>query len=222
MPVFDFQFVGELIPLMLKYLNVTLKMSLISLFFALIIGIILALIIDAKIPILQNFCRVYVSFFRGTPLVAQLFFIYFGLIQIIPILKGLNAFNSAVVVLSLNAGAYCSESLRGAIASIHKGQLEACYAFGMTYFQAMRRVILPQAMRVAIPTLANTFADIIKGSSLAFTIGVTEIMATAQSEAAARYKFLEAFTCVVLVYWGISIFIGFVQSRLEKSLNKAV
>ena len=134
----------------------------------------------------------------------------------------MDAFTSAIVVLSLNAGAYCSESLRGAIASVSKGQLEAAYAFGMTYFQAMRKIILPQAMRVAIPTLTNTFADIVKGSSLAFTIGVTEIMATAQSEAAAKYKFLEAFTCVVLVYWVISIIIGFLQSRFEKHLNRGV
>lgn len=219
MPTFDFKFAMDLIPLMLKYLMVTLKISFLSLVFALIIGTIIALIVDSKVPILCQIAKIYVSFFRGTPLIAQLFFIYFGLIQLIPGLKGLSAITSAIIVLSLNAAAYCSESFRGAIKSIDKGQMEAAYAFGMTYFQAMRRIILPQAIKFAIPTLANVFADIIKGSSLAFTIGVTEIMATAQSEAAAKYKFLEAFTCVILVYWALSGIVGFIQNKLEKSLN---
>ncbi|MEG1254418.1 amino acid ABC transporter permease [Clostridium sp.] len=221
MPIFDFQFVINLIPLMLKYLKVTLTLSLVSLVFALLIGTAIALFVDAKVPVLKQLSSVYVSFFRGTPLVAQMFFIYFGLIQIIHGLKGLDAMTSAIIVLSLNASAYCSESLRAAIASVDKGQKEAAYAIGMTYTQAMVRIILPQAIRVAIPTLVNTFADIVKGSSLAFTIGVTEIMATAQSEAAAKYKFLEAFTCVILIYWMLSGIIGFIQGKLEKSFNKA-
>lgn len=219
---FDIDFILNLLPLMLKYLMVTLKLSFLALFFSMILGIILAIVVDAKVFILSTISKIYVSFFRGTPLVAQLFFIYFGLIQVIPVLKNLTAFTSAVIVLSLNAAAYCSESLRGAIASVDKGQLEAAYAFGMTYSQAMRRIVLPQAVRVAIPTLANVFADIVKGSSLAFTIGVTEIMATAQSEAAAQYKFLEAFTCVILVYWALSGVISIIQVQLEKVLNKFI
>ncbi|MBU5228258.1 amino acid ABC transporter permease [Clostridium senegalense] len=221
MVIFDLDFALNLIPLMLKYLMVTLKLSFLSLIFALILGVILAIIVDAKVPMLSFIAKVYVSFFRGTPLVAQLFFIYFGLIQIIPMLKGLSAFTSAVIALSLNAAAYCSESLRGAISSIDKGQMEAAYAFGMTYYQGMIRIVLPQAIKVAIPTLVNVFADIVKGSSLAFTIGVTEIMATAQSEAAAQYKFLEAFTCVILVYWALSGIISIIQSKLEKVFSKA-
>ena len=221
MQVFDFEFVVNLIPIMLKYLGVTLKMSLLALVLGMVVAMIISLIVDAEIPVLKRLAKVYISFFRGTPLVAQLFFIYFGLIKIIPELKALSAFNAAVIVLGLNSAAYFAESLRGAISSVDKGQAEACYAFGMTYTQSMRRIILPQAIRVAIPAMTNTFADIIKGSSLAFTIGVTEIMATAQSEAAASYKYLEAFTCVVIIYWLINVFVVFIQNKLEKKLSEA-
>jgi len=221
MQIFDFEFVANLIPIMVKYLGVTFKMSLLALVLGIVVAMVIALVVDADIPVLKRLSKIYISFFRGTPLVAQLFFIYFGLIKIIPSLKGLSAFNAAVIVLGLNSSAYFAESLRGAISSVDKGQAEACYAFGMTYTQAMVRIILPQAIRVAIPAMTNTFADIIKGSSLAFTIGVTEIMATAQSEAAATYKYLEAFTCVVIIYWLINLAVVYVQNKLEKKLSEA-
>lgn len=221
MQIFDFEFIVNLIPIMIKYLGVTFKMSLLALVLGIVVAMIIAFIVDADIPVLKRLSKIYISFFRGTPLVAQLFFIYFGLIKIIPALKELSAFNAAVIVLGLNSSAYFAESLRGAISSVDKRQAEACYAFGMTYIQAMVRVILPQAIRVAIPAMTNTFADIIKGSSLAFTIGVTEIMATAQSEAAATYKYLEAFTCVVIIYWIINLLVVYVQNKLEKKLSEA-
>jgi putative amino-acid transport system permease protein len=221
MRIFDIDFVSRLIPIMSKYLAVTIKMSLLALVLGLIVSFIIAMIVDSKVIVLDKLSKIYISFFRGTPLVAQLFFIYFGLIRIIPSLKNLEAFTAAVIVLGLNSSAYFAESLRGAISSIDKGQIEACYAFGMTYTQAMFRIILPQAIRVAIPAMTNTFADIIKGSSLAFTIGVTEIMASAQSEAASTYKYLEAFTCVVIIYWGINLLIAFIQNKLEQKLSEA-
>ena len=221
MQTFDFGFVIGLIPIMMKYLVVTLKMSFLALLLGLVVAIIIAFIVDAKVPVLSKLSNVYISFFRGTPLVAQMFFIYFGLIQIIPGLKELEAFDAVVIVLGLNSSAYFSESLRGAISSVDKGQMEACYAFGMTYTQAMVRVVLPQAIRVAIPAMMNTFADIVKGSSLAFTIGVTEIMSTAQSEAAVTYKYLEAFTCVIIIFWSINLFLTFVQRKLEIKMSEA-
>lgn len=221
MQVFDLSFMVDLIPIMLKYLVVTLKMSFLALLLGLFVAIIIALIVDAKLPVLNKLSNIYISFFRGTPLVAQMFFIYFGLIQIIPGLKELEAFDAVVIVLGLNSSAYFSESLRGAISSVDKGQMEACYAFGMTYTQAMVRVVLPQAIRVAIPAMMNTFADIVKGSSLAFTIGVTEIMSTAQSEAAVSYKYLEAFTCVIIIFWSINLFLTYMQRKLEIKMSEA-
>ncbi|CQR73766.1 putative amino-acid permease protein YxeN [Sporomusa ovata DSM 2662] len=221
MQVFDVDFALNLLPLMFSYLKVTLAMSALSLCLALILSVFIALIVQAKVSVLYPMAKVYVSFFRGTPLIAQLFFLYFGVVQLIPSLKGLDAFTAAVIGLSLNASAYMSETLRGAILSVDKGQMEACLSIGMTYLQSMRRVILPQAARVAIPALSNNFVDIIKGSALAFTLGVTELMATAQMEGAASYRFLEAFTDVILMYWLITLAFSRVQQKLEQKMNQA-
>lgn len=221
MQVFDVDFALNLLPLMFNYLKVTLTMSVLALGLALVLAVLITLIVQARVVILHPLAKVYVSFFRGTPLIAQLFFLYFGVVQLIPYLKGLDAFTAAVIGLSLNASAYMSETLRGAILSVDKGQMEACLSVGMTYLQAMRRVILPQAARVAIPTLSNNFVDIIKGSALAFTLGVTELMATAQMEGAASYRFLEAFTDVIIMYWLITLAFGRLQQKLEQKMSQA-
>ena len=221
MPKFDFHYFTNLIPLMIKSLQITFGISILALLLGLVIALIIALIVQAKIKILYPLTKVYISFFRGTPLIAQLFFLYFGIVQLIPSLKGMNAFAAAVLGIGLNSSAYMSETLRGAISSVDKGQMEACLSVGMTYIQAMRRIILPQAARVAIPALSNSFVDIVKGSALAFTLGVTEIMAVAQSEGASSYKFLESFTAVVLLYWIIITAFGYLQKILEKKMNEA-
>ena len=218
---FDIKYFNKLIPLMFKYLKVTFKISFLALFLGLIIAIFIALINESKVKILYPLTKVWVSFFRGTPLIAQLFFLYFGIVQLIPSLRGLSAMKAAVIGLGFNASAYMSETLRGAISSIDRGQMEACLSVGMTYLQAMKRIILPQAARVAIPALSNSFVDIIKSSSLAFTLGVTEIMAVAQSEGASSYRFLESFTAVIIIYWIIISFFGYLQKILEKKMNEA-
>lgn len=216
---FDIGFFIKLIPLMSQYLVVTFKLSIIALIIGLVLALIIAIIVHMKIKILSTIMNIWISFFRGTPLIAQLFFFYFGLVQMIPSLKSMSAFTAAAITLGLNASAYMAESIRGALMSVNKGQLEASFSLGMTYFKSMRYVILPQALRVAIPALSNSFCDIIKGSSLAFTIGVTEIMATAQMEGASSYRFLESFTAVILMYWMIVSILTFLQDKLERKLN---
>ena len=221
MQIFDVDFALSLFPLMMRYLKVTLSMSVLALILGLIMAIIIVTVVHARVKVLCPIMKVYVSFFRGTPLIAQLFFLYFGVVQIIPALKGINGFTAAVIGLGLHSSAYMSETLRGAILSIDKGQMEACLSIGMTYLQAMRRIVLPQAARVAIPALSNSFIDIIKGSALSFTLGVTELMATAQMEGASSYRYLEAFTDVILMYWFITSAFGYLQQKLEKRLNQA-
>lgn len=219
--VFDVGFFIGLLPIMLKYVRVTFALSLLALCFGTILAVFIALVIHMNVRILKPIVKVWVSFFRGTPLVAQLFFFYFGMIQLFPQMKGMSAFTAAVIGLSFNTSAYMSETLRGAILSVDKGQMEGCLSIGMTYFQAMRRVVVPQAIRVAIPALSNSFCDIIKGSSLAFTLGVTEIMAAAQMEGASSYRFLEAFTAVILMYWAIISCFSRLQKVLEIRLNRS-
>lgn len=220
---FDLQFAIRLLPTMSKYMGVTLTLASLSIFFGLVLAFFIALIIHAKVRVLQRFFKIYISFFRGTPLVAQLFCMYFGLLPLMPALTlKVSSFQAALIVMSLNSSAYMAESLRGAISSIDKGQMEASMAVGMTYFQAMRRIILPQAFRVALPTLCSSFINVLKDTSLTFYIGVKEMMATAQLEAASSYRYMEAFIDVLLIYWLLTSILGYVSKRLETRTNHMV
>tara|TARA_R110001583_G_scaffold191_4_gene1825 strand:+ start:6633 stop:7304 length:672 start_codon:yes stop_codon:yes gene_type:complete len=218
---FDLQYIIELMPILFRYLGVTMEMALWGFLFALILALGLALVRVFKITIIQHFVSLYISFFRGTPLLVQLFLLYYGFPQFMPIFVGMDAFTAAIIGLSLHFSAYMAESIRAAILGIDKSQMEACLSLGMTRLQAMRRVILPQASRVATPSLMNYFIDMIKSTSLAFTLGVAEIMAKAQMEASSSFKFFESFLAVAVVYWVVVIFFTRIQHLLEYRLNKA-
>jgi putative amino-acid transport system permease protein len=218
---FDLQYIIELMPILFKYLGVTMEMALWGFLFALILSLSLALVRVFKIPFIQHFAALFISFFRGTPLLVQLFLLYYGLPQFMPIFIGMDAFTASIVGLSLHFSAYMAESIRAAILGIDKSQMEACLSIGMTRLQAMKRIILPQAARVATPSLMNYFIDMIKSTSLAFTLGVAEIMAKAQMEASSSFKFFESFLAVALVYWGVVIIFTRLQHILENRLNKA-
>lgn len=220
---FDFEFMIRIIPIMLKYSTVTIRLSLLAILTGFTISFFIAIIVYAKVPILSKFFKVYISFFRGTPLMAQLFCFYFGILPVFSklVLK-VSSFQAALIILSLASSAYMAESLRAAITSIHRGQMEAAKSIGMTYMQAMFRIILPQAIKVATPTLFSSFINIIKDTSLVFAIGVKEMMATAQLEGASGYRYLEAYVCVLLVYWGITSIMGLAQKRIEIRLGKSV
>lgn len=218
---FDLQYVIELMPILLKYLGVTMEMALWGFVFAFILALTLALVRVFKITVIQHLAALFISFFRGTPLLVQLFLLYYGLPQLLPIFVGMDAFTAAIIGLSLHFSAYMAETIRAAIIGIDKSQMEASLSLGMTRVQAMKRIILPQAARVATPSLMNYFIDMIKSTSLAFTLGVTEIMAKAQMEASSSFKFFESFLAVALVYWVVVLFFTRIQHILENRLNKA-
>lgn len=217
----DIGYIFELLPLMVSSAKNTIIIAVCALVLSLIIATMLALFVENRILILCPFAKIYISFFRGTPLLVQLYLIYFGLPKAFPILMSMTAFTAIVVALSLNTAAYMAEIIRGAITSVSKGQSEAGLSIGLSSFQVFRKIIFPQAIRVAVPALANCFVDLIKGSSMAFTIGVVELMSTANREGGATYKFLEAFIAAALVYWTLVTFSNFVQRRLEKYFNVA-
>ncbi len=221
MTSFDIDYTLGIFPILVKYIDITISMALISTAIALVIAIIIAIIKTFKIKVLSSFCDLYISFLRGTPLIVQLFLLYFGLPQILPIFSNLDAYSASIAGLSLHFSAYMAESIRGAISSIDKGQFEAASSLGMSKTQSFSYIILPQAIRVAIPSLMNNFIDLIKSTSLAFTLGVPEIMAKAQLEASSSYKYFEAFLAVALVYWVIVISFTYLQKKIEKRLNKA-
>tara|TARA_R110002012_G_scaffold18455_10_gene67793 strand:- start:11924 stop:12574 length:651 start_codon:yes stop_codon:yes gene_type:complete len=210
-----------LVPVILGYVPLTLFMAVAGMVFALILASLLAVERVAKVPVLDWFVVLFISFFRGTPLLVQLFLFYFGLPQVLSFLTQIDGVTAAIMGLTLHFSAYMAESIRAAIMGVDRSQWEAAQSIGMTQGQLMWRIILPQAARIAAPTLVNYFIDMIKGTSLAFTLGVTEMMGAAQKEAAGSFLYFEAFLVVAVMYWVIVEVLSQGQKRLETHLNKA-
>jgi putative amino-acid transport system permease protein len=210
-----------LVHVLLRYLPLTLGMATGAMVMALVLAIVLAMVRVLRVPILDQLVQGFVSFFRGTPLLVQLFLFYYGLPQIVPAFTAINGIQAAVAGLTLHFAAYMAESIRAAILGVDRSQWEATQAVGMTQVQAMRRIILPQAARVAAPTLLNYFIDMIKSTSLAFTLGVTEMMGAAQKEAASSFRYFEAFLLVAIFYWVVVEILSILQRRLEVRMSRA-
>jgi len=166
---------------------------------------------------LSAVARFYVWVIRGTPLLVQLFLIFYGLPNLGIVL---DAFPAALIGFTLNMGAYTSEILRAAISSISTGQWDAAFSIGMSWPQAMRRTILPQAARVATPPLANSFIGLVKDTSLAAAITVPELFQSAQRVAAATYEPLVLYSEAALIYLMFSSVLSALQSRLEVRLGR--
>ena len=214
----DLTYAIKQFPVIFSYLGVTLKISIISMIFTVLLSLTLTIIRYYKVPVLTTIVNVYIDVFRGTPLLTQLFFIYYGFAQISPFFKNMEAINAAILGLTLNAASYTTESMRSALESISKGQTEAGLSVGMTRLQVLYHVIIPQAARVAIPILSNDFIALLKNSSMAFTLGVREIMGQATLIGNGSFKFFEAYLIVVVIYFCLSKIINIGQKYLEKYL----
>ncbi|KHA54270.1 amino acid ABC transporter permease [Sulfitobacter geojensis] len=221
MRALDFDYMWDLVPVLLGYVPLTLFMALVGMFFALILASVMAVERVFRIPVLDVFVRLFISFFRGTPLLVQLFLFYYGLPQVLAFLTTIDGVTATIMGLTLHFSAYMAESIRAAILGVDRSQWEASQAVGMTQTQMMVHIILPQAARVAAPTLVNYFIDMIKGTSLAFTLGVTELMGATQKEAAGSFLYFEAFLVVAAIYWIMVESLSFAQRHLETYLNKA-
>lgn len=210
---------SSLQPLLKGAIFYTIPLTLITFVLGLILAILTALARISSVKIFQYIARVYVSAIRGTPLLVQLFIIFYGLPNVG---VTIDPYISAVIGFSLNVGAYASEIIRAAIISIPKGQWEAGYSIGMTYSQALRRIILPQAARVSVPPLSNTFISLVKDTSLASLVLVTEMFRKAQEIAAMNYEFLLVYSEAALIYWVICFFLSILQQFMEKRLDRYV
>lgn len=219
--VFDIEYFWRLFPKVLKGLDVTFSMTILSFMMALIIATMIALICKYKIKILYQISLLYISFFRGSPIITQMFFIYFGLPYLIPSLKSISAYMAATITIALNMSAYMAETIRAAITSVDKGQIEAGLSVGMTNLQIMKRIVFPQAIRIAIPPLGNNFIMTLKGTAVAFTIGVTEIMAKAKIEASNSYRYFECYAVVMIIYWIMVVILSYFQRKIEDKVNRA-
>lgn len=198
----------------------TLFIAVVSLVIAVTGGLILALLLRSNILILTAPAKLYISFFRAVPTLVQLFIIYYGLPQIIPSMSIIDALTASIIGLSLKNAAYLAEIFRAAITSVDKGQFEGARAVGMTKAQAYVRIILPQAVRNAIPATGNQFIGLMKETSLVFTLGLTELFAQAKILASGSYRYFETYLAVAVIYWILTIVYSYFQTLLEKKVNK--
>ncbi|MDD3949404.1 MAG: amino acid ABC transporter permease [Anaerolineaceae bacterium] len=224
--LFDFDYMFRSFPEILRQAPVTLLISVGSMAIGLVIGLITALLKIYKIPVLSWIATFYVSFTRGTPLLVQIYLSYYGIPKILAFMNiGLNIGQVPSIVFiyvaySLNVGAYLSESIRSAIQAIDKGQVEDAYSVGMSKVQSMFRIIIPQAVTIALPNFGNSFIGLMKDTSLAFIIGVVEIMAQAKIVGARSLRFFEVYINSAIIYWVICLIMERVLYWLEKKTRK--
>ena len=221
MDVLNVEYMVGLIPVLLGYLPLTLQLAGTGMVLALILACLFAVVRVLRIPVLNPLAIVFISFFRGTPLLVQLFLFYYGLPQLVSALTVIDGITATIMGLTMHFSAYMAESIRAAIIGVDRSQTEAALSIGMTNGQMMRRIVLPQATRVALPTLMNYFIDMIKATSLAFTLGVTELMGATQKEAAGSFLYFEAFIVAAIMYWIVVEMLSKFQHYLEVRLNKA-
>jgi len=204
-------------PFLLKGAGYTVELSLGGMVFGLSLGFVIALMRLSRRKLLRGIARTYVSFIRGTPLLVQLFVIYYGLPQFG---ISLDPIPSALIGLTLNVAGYTGEILRAAIASIDKGQWEAARALGLSWSQTMRLVVMPQAARVALPPLGNSFISLVKDTSLAATIQVPELFRQAQLITARTFQIFTMYLTAAILYWIISTALSWGQERLERHYSR--
>lgn len=206
------------LPSLLKGLQITLIITIISLFFASIIGMLMGLFSVGHSKALKGLAKSYVNIIRGTPLIVQAFFLYFGIPSLINGLR-IPALVAGIIVISVNSGAYMSEIFRGGIESIHNGQMEAARSLGMNYKQAMVKVILPQAIRRMIPAMLNQFIISLKDTSLLTVIGVRELTQSGQIIIATNFRSLEIWFVVGLIYFIVIMGLTAITRRIESRLE---
>lgn len=216
--------------IILSVAPVTLLLAVAAMLFGLIIGSICALIQINKVPVLRRFVQLYLSVMRGTPLLVLLYIAYYGIPQVVDAIAeatgiGISANNIpsivfAIIALSMERSAYLTEAIRSALLSVPKGQMEASHSVGMTTFQGYIRIVVPQALVVAIPNFGNLFLGVVKGSSLASVVAVVEMMNMANIQAVGSYRFMETYAVVSVIYWMICIVFEQIFAKTEKKLSR--
>lgn len=202
----------ESLPILLQAAIITIFLAVVSMVVGLAIGLLVALARISKNILIRRLAVAYISVIRGTPLLVQIYVVYYGLPQVG---ISLDPIPSGILALSINAGAYLSESFRAAIESVDKGQMEASYSIGMTYYQALMRIILPQCIRTALPTVGNTYIGLLKDTSLVSVITVTELLQSASLIIARTFQPLTLYLEVGFIYWVLSTGFSVIQDRIE-------
>ncbi|KRM61230.1 ABC transporter, permease protein [Paucilactobacillus vaccinostercus DSM 20634] len=217
---FDFSYFLSLFAQLIPYVPITLLMAVVSMVLAIVLGMVLTSFELTKVTPLRWFARFYISLFRGMPTLVQLFIIYYGLPQIFPVFRGIPALVAAIVGLGFKQSSYLAEIFRAAIGSVDDGQIEAGQSLNIKRSKLFFHVVLPQATVNALPATGNTFVSLIKETSLAFALGLTELFADGKMLAGDSFKYFETYLAVGVIYWIIIIIYTWLQSILENALQK--
>lgn len=222
---FDPLLIFEFIPTLVKYLGVTLEIIIASVIFGTIIGIVAAIPKLFHIPILKQLVTLYISFIRGTPIIIQLFLVFYGLPALLMVfgldISKMDAFYFVVITYAISNGAVFAEIFRAAILAVDYGQTEAAYSIGMTPYQNFTRIIFPQAFRISLPNIGNTVIGSLKDTSLAFTIGVMDMMGRGETLISATSHALEVYIALSVIYYIIVLIIEKGFRIIEKYSNRS-
>ncbi|RQR40096.1 amino acid ABC transporter permease [Burkholderia sp. Bp9143] len=206
----------QTLPVMVKGALLTLKFAVASMALGLVVGLVVAIMRIGSNRFASGLAQGYVSLMRGTPLLVQMFVVYYGLPDLGITLDPTTA---GIFTLTLNAGAYLSESMRGAILGIGRGQWAAAHSLGLTHVQTLRYIVCPQALRLAVPSLGNTLISLIKDTSLVSVITVTELLRSTQEVIAATFQPLPLYLAAAAIYWVLSTLLTRLQGRVETRLS---
>ncbi|MFJ5762441.1 amino acid ABC transporter permease [Neobacillus sp. NPDC093182] len=222
---FDIMLIFEFIPTLIHYLGVTLQILVTSIILGLVLGIAAAIPRMFKIPLLNQLVIIYVSFIRGTPILIQLFLVFYGLPAVLMLtfnidITRMDAIYFVIITYAISNGAGFSEIFRAAIRAVDYGQTEAAYSVGMTSSQNFFRIVLPQAVRIAFPNMANSVIGSLKDTSLAFTIGVMDMMGRGDTLIAATAHALEVYLALSIIYYITVVLFEIIFSTLEKYFNR--
>lgn len=227
--LFDVNLVFTNIPDILRFLPVTLELALGAMAFSLVFGLIIALIRIKRVRALSQIAAVFISVIRGTPILVQLYVTYYGIPMFLKYLNlrygtdyninNVPAILYAFVALAINESAFNAEIIRASLQSVDRGQIEAAQSLGMTYLQVLKRIILPEAIEVALPSLGNSFIGLIKGTSLAFTCAVVEMTAQGKILAGRNFRYFETYISLAIIYWVITIIVENAIKIIEKKIR---
>jgi polar amino acid transport system permease protein len=221
---YDFDTVGDFLfdPIILRAMRQTLKIAAVAMVGGIVLGTVLAVMRVSRNPVVSGLAGIYVWFWRATPVILQLLLMYFGLRQLIEDDTFRDIWDrelAAFVTFGLNEAAYMAEIVRGGIQSVESGQMDAAKSLGMTNFQALRRIILPQAFRVMIPPTGNEFIAMLKNTSVAFAIGVVELLNAAKIQAARNFQPMELYSVAAFWYLVMVSVFSLLQAELERALT---
>ena len=222
---FKWKYVFDQIPDILHFFPTTLLLVVGALIISLIFGLLIAIIRVKHIPVLEQIAKFYISIVRGTPLLVQILLVYYSIT--LALMEWIPSFSVATIdlriygILSLGfyQAAYTSEIIRGALISVNKGEIEAAQASGMTYPQTLRRIIIPEALEIALPGLINTLIALFKGTALVFSIGIIDMYAEAKILAGRSFRYLEGYIALAIIFWVITIIIEQIGKIVEDSVR---